>query len=119
LAIALKSAGWPVVTTSHKAGRLPRLLDFLTTVWTQRHNYSVALVDVYSGLAFVWAELVCWALRIAKKPYILTLRGGNLPAFAHDTGKRVPRLFNSASLVTTPSAYLFEQMRPYRQELVL
>jgi glycosyltransferase involved in cell wall biosynthesis len=119
LAIALKSAGWPVLTTSHKPGRLPRLFDFLATVWMQRHSYSVALVDVYSGLAFVWAELVCWALRIANKQYVLTLRGGNLPGFAHHTGKRVPRLLNSARIVTTPSAYLFEQMRPYRQELVL
>jgi glycosyltransferase involved in cell wall biosynthesis len=119
LAIALKSAGWPVFTTSHKVGRLPRLFDFLATVWMKRHSYRVALVDVYSGLAFVWAELVCWALRIAKKPYILTLRGGNLPVFAQHTGKRVPRLLHSASVVTTPSVYLFEQMRPYRQELVL
>jgi glycosyltransferase involved in cell wall biosynthesis len=67
----------------------------------------------------VWAEIVCWALRMLKKPYVLTLRGGNLPSFAQKTGERVPRLLQSSPVVTTPSAYLFEHMRPYHKELVL
>jgi glycosyltransferase involved in cell wall biosynthesis len=119
IALALKTAGWSVVTASSRPGRVARLLDFLVTVWRCRDRYHVAHVDVYSGLAFVWAEIVCWALRMARKPYVLTLRGGNLPAFARNTGRRVPRLLQSSSVVTTPSAYLFEQMRPYRKELVL
>lgn len=119
LEVALKTAGWPVLTTSSRPSRFARLLDFLLTVWWQRHRYSVAQVDVYSGLAFVWAELVCWALRMTKKPYVLTLHGGNLPVFAEGSGKRVQRLLQNSSAVTTPSAYLFEQMRPYRQDLVL
>jgi len=119
LAVALASSGWSVITTSSRLGRLTRLFDFLLTVWRQRHRYSLAHVDVYSGFAFAWAELVCWALRMAKKPYVLTLHGGNLPVFAQGSGKRVQRLLQSSSAVTTPSAYLFEQMRPYRQDLVL
>ena len=113
LAVALKTAGWSVHTTSAYPGRVARLLDFLMTVWRRRDRYDVAHVDVYSGLAFGWAEIVCWALRMARKPYVLTLRGGNLPAFARNTGKRVTRLLQSSPVVTTPSAYLFEQMRPY------
>jgi len=119
LAAALKTSGWPVFMSSSRHGRVARLLDFLLTVWLHRNRYHVAHVDVYSGHAFVWAELVCWALRRMNKPYVLTLRGGNLPAFAQRTGKRVPRLLQSSPVVTTPSAYLFEQMRPYRRELVL
>src|SRR4029077_10781891 len=118
LAGALKSAGWSVLTTSDRRDRFSRLLDFLLTVWRQRHRYGVAQVDVYSGLAFVWAELVCWVLRLAGRPYVLTLHGGNLPVFAQRSGKRVRRLLRSASVVTTPSAYLLEQMRQYREELV-
>jgi hypothetical protein len=41
---------------------------------------------VYSGRAFVWAELVCLALRMVRRPYILTFHGGNLPAFAQSSG---------------------------------
>lgn len=119
LAVALKTAGWSVVMSSSCRGRVARLLDFLATVWRYRNRYHVAHVDVYSGLAFVWAELVCSALRMMKKPYILTLRGGNLPVFAQHTGTRVPRLLGRASIVTTPSAYLFERMRPYRRELIM
>jgi glycosyltransferase involved in cell wall biosynthesis len=119
LAVVLKSAGWSVLTTSSRPGRFARLLDFLLTVWRQRRRYGVAQVDVYSGLAFVWAELVCWALRMARRPYVLTLHGGNLPAFARRSDKRVRRLLRSSSAVTTPSTYLLEQMRQYRQDIVL
>lgn len=119
LAMGLKKAGWAVVTTSSRPGRFARLADFLLSVWRQRSRYKIAQVDVYSGPSFVWAELVCLALRRAKKPYILTLHGGNLPSFAQRYGKRVRRLLQSADAVTTPSAYLFEQMRVYRQGLVL
>ncbi|OQW35957.1 MAG: glycosyl transferase family 1 [Nitrospira sp. SG-bin1] len=119
LAFRLKAADWCIITTSFRPGRLARLLDFLQTVWRCRNQYHVAHVDVYSGPAFLWAELVCWALRMVKKPYVLTLRGGNLPAFAQKTGERVPRLLRSSPIVTTPSAYLFEQMRPYHKELEL
>ena len=119
LALALKSAGWSVLTTSDRRNRVARLLDFLLTVWRQRHRYGVAQVDVYSGRAFVWAELVCWALRMARRPYILTLHGGNLPAFSRSSDKRVRRLLRSSSAVTAPSTYLHEQMRQYRPDMVL
>jgi glycosyltransferase involved in cell wall biosynthesis len=119
LGVALASSGWPVLMTSSRLNRLARLFDFLWTVWQKRHSYSVAHVDVYSGLAFLWAELVCLALRLAKKPYVLTLRGGNLPRFAQGSRKRVQNLLQSSSAVTVPSTYLLEQIRPYRKDLVL
>jgi glycosyltransferase involved in cell wall biosynthesis len=119
LAVALKSAGWSVLTSSSRVSRFLRLIEFLLTVWLKRKRYSVAQVDVYSGLAFAWAELVCWALRTVKKPYVLTLHGGNLPVFAQSSGKRVRRLLESSAAVTTPSEYLLQHMRPYRKDLIL
>lgn len=50
---------------------------------------------------------------------MLTLHGGNLPAFTHRASKRVQHLLQSASAVTAPSAYLLEQMCVYRQDMVL
>jgi glycosyltransferase involved in cell wall biosynthesis len=91
----------------------------VATVFVQRHNYQVAQVDVYSGPAFLWAEVVCWTLRRVGKPYILTLRGGNLPAFALRWSGRVRRLLASAAVVTTPSTYLHEQMREDRKDMLL
>jgi glycosyltransferase involved in cell wall biosynthesis len=56
---------------------------------------------------------------MVKKPFVLTLHGGNLPAFSRGADERVRRLLQSSSAVTAPSAYLLEQMREYRQDIVL
>ena len=76
-------------------------------------------MDVFSGPAFVWAEVVCATLRLAGKPYVLTLHGGALPAFAQCWPGRVRRLLMSAAAVTTPSRFLFETMAQYRADLEL
>jgi glycosyltransferase involved in cell wall biosynthesis len=119
LAERLRSLGLSVLTTSAQPRRLERLLDMVKTAWLQRNAYTVAHVDVFSGPAFLWAEAVCWTLRRAGKPYVLTLHGGNLPAFAQRWSGRVRRLLRSAEIVTTPSRYLQVQMQEYRKDLHL
>lgn len=119
LAIRLPESGWPVITTSSRLSRFLRLVDMLWTAWRSRDQYNVALVDVFSGPAFFWAEAVCWLLGRLSKPHILTLHGGNLPSFARRWPGRVRRLLTSASAVTTPSRYLLEEMAIYRSDLVL
>src|SRR5689334_8306985 len=106
LARELKEAGWSVTTASRKAGRLPGLVDMMRTAWARRGAYAVAQVDVFSGHAFFWAEAVCGLLRELGKPYVLTLHGGNLPAFSKKARTRVKRLLGSAAAVTTPSRWL-------------
>jgi glycosyltransferase involved in cell wall biosynthesis len=117
LAERLRDAEFHVIVTSAQTSRFMRLLDMLAVAWKKRSAYSVAVVEVYSGLAFIWAELVCSLLRIAKKPFIITLHGGNLPLFARKWPRRVKRLLNSAAVVTTPSSFLLEQMSCYRADL--
>lgn len=119
LAGRLGASGWPIFTTSSRPGRVLRLLDMLSTVWSMRRRYAIAQVDVYSGPAFVWAEAACWTLRRADKPYILSMHGGDLPAYARRWPWRVRRLLRSAAIVTTPSSYLLEHMRVYRSDLRL
>jgi glycosyltransferase involved in cell wall biosynthesis len=115
----LEGAGWAVVRTSGRRGKVARLADMTSTAWRRRADYDVAQVDVYSGPAFVWAEMVCRVLRAARKPYVLTLHGGNLPNFARRQPRRVARLLSSAHAVTAPSRYLLENMRDYRADLKL
>src|SRR5437773_692073 len=117
LAARLSASNWTVLTTSDCQHRVFRLLHMISTVWRKRREYSVAQVDVYSGLAFLWAEAVCQNLRWAGKPYVLTLHGGNLPSFARRWPRRVCRLLRSAAAVTTPSRYLLENMLHYRSDL--
>jgi glycosyltransferase involved in cell wall biosynthesis len=119
LASKLTQAGWNVTVTSRTRGKVPRLLDMVTTVWRKRDVFAVAQVDVFSGAAFFWAETVCQALRGISKPYILTLHGGNLPHFAQRWPRRVRRLFASAAAVTAPSRYLYDRMSDYADDLRL
>lgn len=119
LAGRLALLGWPVITTSQKQDRLARFTDMVATTWRRRNEYAVAHIDVYSGFAFLWAEATCWILRRARKPYILTLHGGNLPAFAKRWPARVRRLLQYAEVVTTPSEFLRVQLAPYRSDLRL
>lgn len=119
LAQRLAQAGWAVHCTSTVRARLPRMWDMLETVWRERRHYALAQVDVYSGPAFVWAEAVCWALRRAGKPYVLTLHGGHLPEFAARWPGRARRLLSTASAVTAPSAYLVQRMRAFRPDIRL
>lgn len=119
LAERLVASNWQVLTTSAISGRLNRLLDMMTTVWCKRRQYLAAQVDVYSGAAFLWAEAVGWMFDRMGKPYILTLHGGNLPAFARQWPKRVRRLLSNATVVTAPSCYLIKQMALYRTDIRL
>jgi glycosyltransferase involved in cell wall biosynthesis len=108
LADHLAADGWSVITTSSRQNRVARLADMVATIWRRRRHYDIAQVDVFSGSAFLWAEAACTVLKLAGKPFVLTLHGGNLPEFARRRSRRVARLLQSAAAVTTPSRYLLE-----------
>jgi glycosyltransferase involved in cell wall biosynthesis len=91
----------------------------LTTTWSRRRDYTVAQVDVFSGASFLWAESVCFLLRRAGKPYVLTLHGGGLPKFMARWPRRARALLGSAAAVTVPSGFLYDQLRRYRSDLLL
>ena len=111
LAVRLRQRGWEVLTTSARPRGVERLADMVKTAWLSRHEYDLAHIDVYSGRAFVWAEAVARVVRYAHKPYVVTLRGGNLVEFARRWPRRVSALLGSAAAVTTPSRFLFESFR--------
>lgn len=117
LADRLEQQGANVIRTSTRQARLARLADMMKTAWTRRAEYRAAIIDLYSGAAFVWAEAVAWELRRLRKPYVITLHGGMLPVFARRWPARVRRLLSSAAAVTAPSDYLREQMLPYRSDI--
>ena len=113
----LASAGWRMQIVSCRQNRMARVLEMLWTCWRERHRYRVAVVDLYSGPAFLWAKCVCWVLRQAGKPYILMLHGGNLPKFAARRPKLVRQLLSSAAVVAAPSEYLGKCMQPYGKNI--
>lgn len=113
LAERLEASGWYVTRASTRPGRLARLADMAMTVWRCRHDYDVAHIDLYSGLAFSWAELMSLELSRLGKPVVITLHGGSLPAFAKRWPRRVRRMLSRAVSVTSPSRYLGDAMRMY------
>ena len=86
----------------------------LSVTWRKRHEYDVAIVEVFSGLAFLWAEAVCRLLSVAKQPCILWLHGGNLPEFAQRRSRRVEGLYARAAAVVAQSDYLASTVSRHR-----
>ena len=119
ISFELEQRGWNVILTSRIGNKALRLADMARTVLTKRSQFQVAVIDVYSGPAFRYAEVIGALLRRLGKPFVLTLHGGNLPQFAAREPARVRRLLQSAAVVTAPSAYLREAMLPYRGDVMV
>lgn len=119
LANFLKQRNWPVTTTSGQPGRAKRLFDIVFTTWKKRKSFDVAQVDVFSGKAFILAEISCSLLRLLKKPFVLTLHGGNLPQFSQRWPRRTNRLLRTAAAVTAPSGYILEQFETHGRKIEL
>jgi glycosyltransferase involved in cell wall biosynthesis len=119
LAQKLRRLGWSILLTSNHGNKFCKLLDMLITIYSKQHKFEVAQIDVFSGNAFYWAYLSGRLLKKLKKPFILTLHGGNLPEFSEKNPRRVKELFGWANVVTSPSNYLLNQFSKYRPDILL
>ncbi|MBI3359812.1 MAG: glycosyltransferase family 4 protein [Chloroflexi bacterium] len=117
LALQLANHGWHAIATSSFRSRLLRLSGMILTIWRRRTGYDVAVVNVFSGYAFIWAEVAVRLLRCIGKPCVLALHGGNLPAFCSRNPRRARRLFEFAAAVVAPSRYLATALRDYRDNV--
>ena len=98
----LRSRGWQVHTTSAVSGRLLRLLDMLRAVWSHKDDCAAAQVDLFSGKAFFWGYCTCLFLRLLRKPFIISLHGGNLPTFSKSHKRLVRSVLQRAAAITAP-----------------
>ena len=119
LVFHLRQEGYFVITASGKNNKILRLLDMLSTIWDKKNDYQIAQIDIFSGHAFIWALLSVKLLRLINKPIILTLHGGNLPAFSIHHKNQIRWLLSQANTVTVPSRYLLDTMQSYRKDLIL
>lgn len=117
LAENLTRNGWNVITTSTKECQFLRLVDMLSSILINRYRYEIAQIDVFSGRAFIFAELTCLCLSLIKKPIILTLHGGRLPEFAKRNKVRMKLLLNRADLVVTPSPFHQKNLYQFRSDI--
>lgn len=119
LAARLRTAGVRVRSSSHFSFKPARLADMVLTAMGARGGYEIAIIDVYSGQAFHWAEAAARAARLAGKRVVAVLHGGRLPEFAARHRARVARLLDSADLVISPSPYLQAALREFRADIRL
>lgn len=115
----LRQRGWRVLLASSERSRVRRLWSMLATAWTRRAEYDAAVIDVFSGRAFYFAESVASLLYALRKPFALALHGGRLPEFAARHPHRVRRLLTRAPAVIAPSPFLQESLRAYRADIRL
>lgn len=120
LATELRRRGWRITMASRLRPKSARAWDMVRTTWQSRRTCALAIVDLYSGPASVWAMAVCAVWRgLARRPYVLILHGGSLPRFAARWPRIVGCLLRSAAAVTSPSRYLQQEMSRYRSDIQL
>ncbi len=114
LAPRLREIGHEVTMTSALASKPLRLADMLHSVLSRRDRYDLALIDTFSGQAFLWAYLCGAAARCAGRPYVAVLQGGNLPRWARLHARRFGTYLAEASAVVAASDYLAGGLAAYR-----
>jgi glycosyltransferase involved in cell wall biosynthesis len=109
---------YSIFVASKYSNRFIRLLDLIFTALKNSFKYDVAVVEVYSNLAFLWAEILGFLLKFLNKSIILVLHGGGLVEFYNRKPERVKKLFLLANIVTTPSMYLKQSFNHIRDDII-
>jgi glycosyltransferase involved in cell wall biosynthesis len=118
IAHQLSVRGYTVYLVSKIANRFFRLADMLVQTLLKARRINIAIMDIFSGNSFLWAALIGNLLHFLQKPFILILRGGNLPQYAETHPANVSSLFKKARFVVSPSFYLYEYMTKYRKYII-
>ena len=92
--------------TSKVKNQLLRLIDMVFSSLVFRGN--IVHIDVYSGLAFQYADIVSRIVKLRKMNLIMTLHGGALPEFAQLIPRKVKRVLERADHIQSPSKYLID-----------
>lgn len=106
LADRFAAEDWTVRETSRLPSRPLRLLDTLSCLVRWRRSIDVVVLSVFSGPAFVMADLTSLLTRLLRLPTIMWLHGGNLPTFEQRHPTWVKRVLRRAELVVSPSTFL-------------
>jgi len=117
LAPRLGAIGHEVTMTSRFLWKPLRLADMLRSVLCRRERYDLALIDTFSGQAFLWAGLCGAAARCAGRPYVALLHGGNLPLWARRHKRPFRAFLAGAGAAVAPSGYLAGELSAFRADI--
>lgn len=97
--------------TSSRKNKIARLLDIVFTLLYKKKKIDVAIIEVYSGLSFVIADVAGVLCRILGLPSIMVLHGGKLPEFENKHPNWTRRVLKRATALAAPSEFLAESFR--------
>lgn len=112
--------GFEVKISSNKQNKFLRLLDMCFTLFKNRNQIDVVLIDTFSTKNFYYAFIISQLSRLFKLPYIPILHGGNLPNRLVKSPKMSNQLFQNSIINVSPSKYLkiaFEALH-YKVQLI-
>lgn len=104
----LSQSGYTVYCASSKKNRLMRMADIIATILQNRRAIDLIIVEVYSGLSFVVADVVALLAKYLKIPSIGVLHGGDLPRFCQEHPQWTDRALRRFDRLASPSGFLAE-----------
>lgn len=117
LAELLSREGFKVICRSSRVNRVLRLTDIVSTVIRFRNHIDILVVEVYSGLSFILADVTSLLAKIFGISMILVLHGGNLSLFSDRFRNWVRRVLRRADILVAPSAFLARGLDGFGQPI--
>jgi L-malate glycosyltransferase len=102
--------GYEVACVSSKLNRAARLSEIAAVLIAGSRRFDIVVIDVYSGLSLILADMASLLCKALKLPLIMVLRGGNLPAYIEKHPRRTKRILKRARCLVAPSAFLAEKI---------
>lgn len=110
LADSLLAEGFDVISVSSKLNRFLRVTEVVQTIIQKRRWIDLLIIEVYSGMSFLLADISSFFARIFGLPVVFVLHGGNLPGFDQRFPRWTRRVLLRARFVVAPSSFLAEKM---------
>ena len=113
----LAAEGFRVTCVSSKINRFLRLAEIVATIVKNHRDFDVLVLEVYSGLGLIIAEVAGRLGKMFKLPTIMVLHGGHLPEFIEQHGWWTKRVLNRADFLVAPSSYLAEKIGAFGYQI--
>lgn len=106
LADRFAAEGYTVLETSTRPGRIGRLVDTVRCLLRWRDQLDVVVLSVFSGPAFVMADVSSSVTSRLGVPTVMVLHGGNLPVHRDRFPRWTRRVLARADATVAPSSFL-------------
>jgi L-malate glycosyltransferase len=106
----LAADGVRVTCVSSKINRAARLAEIVSTLVRNHRNFDAVVLEVYSGLGFIIADIAGRLCERFELPLIMFLHGGHLPDFIEKHPRWTERALDRADFLVAPSAFLAEKI---------